>query len=63
MKTPCGYCAGKGSFSVYAVQETHGDFVGDRIRTRREYVADRTCRHCKGSKTCDCKKCSTILNV
>lgn len=55
--TQCHACFGKGHASVMAFQEAHGDFEGDRVRTRTKHIANRPCRHCKGTGKCDCKKC------
>jgi hypothetical protein len=57
--TQCHACFGKGSASVYAMQEVAGDFEGDRIRSHKKHIANRPCKHCKGKGTCDCAKCST----
>lgn len=53
----CTYCDGKKKYSVMAVQETHGDFIGDRVRTKAKHIANPPCRHCKGTGECELEMC------
>lgn len=59
----CTYCDGKKTYSVMAVQETHGDFIGDRVRTRTKHIANRPCRHCKGTGECAEPQCKCNRSV
>jgi hypothetical protein len=54
--TQCHACFGKGSASVFVNEVSHGDFIG-QTTSRKSYVAERKCKHCKATGQCDCKKC------